>query len=286
MIKEKTGRVTFMPLNRLNPRPVQFPNAPNVEPLITKLRYDAGHAKAFEQVFGKTCVCKDLHVAAAYVRSHNLNTITTDGDKVDRKGALTGGFHDVRRSRIEAIKNVKSWSEKYEAESKRLAEVKSEIIRIDQEITRVLGRVQLLSTQKNSLLTSREPLANQYAELQREQDTLGEKIARLEAAQAEQEADLSGMKGRRAGYEKEIGTPIVSNLSSAEMRELESLAKEVDQRKTVLLELTKSKSDVSDLVSDRCARRGDLICAVHSLVARRAGLRSSLTKAYDDEGRS
>ena len=76
-----------------------------------------------QQVFGRTAVCRDLNVAAAYVRSHGLNTITLDGDKVDRKGALTGGFHDVRRSRIDAVRNVRVWGERWASEGARLKEV-------------------------------------------------------------------------------------------------------------------------------------------------------------------
>ncbi|KAI0030417.1 hypothetical protein K488DRAFT_30253, partial [Vararia minispora EC-137] len=94
MLKERTGRVTFMPLNRLSPKNPQLPSSDDAIPLLNKLRFDTTYAKAFQQVFGKTCVCRDLTVAAAYVKSHGINTITLDGDKVDRKGALTGGYHD------------------------------------------------------------------------------------------------------------------------------------------------------------------------------------------------
>ncbi|KAH9913356.1 hypothetical protein B0H21DRAFT_896218 [Amylocystis lapponica] len=122
MIREKTGRVTFMPLNRLKPTIPPTPNAQDAIPLLDKLRYDQAHAKALEQVFGKTCVCRDLTIAAAYVKSHGINTITLDGDRVDRKGSLTGGYHDVRRSRIEAIKSVISWKAKHKTDSERLQE--------------------------------------------------------------------------------------------------------------------------------------------------------------------
>jgi hypothetical protein len=129
-------------------------------------------------------------------------------------------------------------------------------------------------------------LANQYAELQREQDLLNEKIARLEAAQAEQEADLSGLKSRRAVYEKEIGTPIVSNLSSAEMRELESLAKEVDERKKVLVELAKSKSDVSGPVPHASFPRPEPVRMALSWAVKRVGLRSSSMRVCGAAGRN
>ena len=36
MLKEKTGRVTFMPLNRLKPKNPPSPNSPDAEPLDRK----------------------------------------------------------------------------------------------------------------------------------------------------------------------------------------------------------------------------------------------------------
>ncbi|KZV71254.1 RecF/RecN/SMC protein [Peniophora sp. CONT] len=56
MLKERTGRVTFMPLNRLHPKNPPLPNAQDAIPLLDKLRYTPQHARAFQQVFGKTCV--------------------------------------------------------------------------------------------------------------------------------------------------------------------------------------------------------------------------------------
>ncbi|CAE7135950.1 unnamed protein product [Rhizoctonia solani] len=143
--REKSGRVTFMPLNRLKPKSVPFPQAPDALPLIDRLQFDPLHRRAFEQVFGKTAVCENLQVAAAYVRSHGLNTITLEGDKVDRKGALTGGYHDVRRSRIETIRAVKHWTQKYEADSKILAEIKAQDAQLEQEITKLTGEIQVLT---------------------------------------------------------------------------------------------------------------------------------------------
>lgn len=59
-------------------------------------------------MFGKTAIYKDLAIAAGYSRSHGLNTITLEGDKVERKGAMAGGWHDVRRSRYEAANSLRS----------------------------------------------------------------------------------------------------------------------------------------------------------------------------------
>jgi hypothetical protein len=51
MQREKSGRITFMPLNRLRPKPVTYPPATNdAIPLIKKLKYNATYRAAMEQV--------------------------------------------------------------------------------------------------------------------------------------------------------------------------------------------------------------------------------------------
>ena len=48
--REQAGRVTFMPLNRLHPKPATYPESNDVIPMIKKLRYNSLYEKAFVQV--------------------------------------------------------------------------------------------------------------------------------------------------------------------------------------------------------------------------------------------
>jgi structural maintenance of chromosome 3 (chondroitin sulfate proteoglycan 6) len=283
MMKEKTGRVTFMPLNRLKPKSPVFPNAPDAIPLIEKMRFENVYTKAFHQVFGKTCVCRDLATAAAYVRSHGLNTITLDGDKVDRKGALTGGYHDVRRSRMEAIKNVTTWKTKLESDQQRSKEIKDAIRQIDQEITRLYGRIQVAISQQNQAMTLREPLLAETLTVAQEQDRLKDRIAKQERDIADLETELLGLQAKLVGYQDELKTPLAVGLSDAEEQTLTKLSEEVERRKNSMIELTKAKNEVRCNIplSVHC-----LIAPPHSWQAARAALRSSLTKAYDDDAKS
>ncbi|KAJ8521043.1 hypothetical protein ONZ45_g2219 [Pleurotus djamor] len=210
MLKEKTGRVTFMPLNRLKPKNPPHPNSPDAIPLLEKMQFDPSHDKAFQQVFGKTCVCRDLTIAAAYVKSHGINTITLDGDKVDRKGALTGGYHDIRRSRIEAIRNVTTWRTKHAAEEKRLKEVKAAIIKLEQEITQVTGQMTVL----------------------------GEKDSE------EIETELASLELKLQGYKQELGTPLTKGLTDEEEMLIVELGKEVEARRKEMVEISKSRNQL------------------------------------------
>ncbi|KIL54180.1 hypothetical protein M378DRAFT_19146 [Amanita muscaria Koide BX008] len=80
---------------------------------------------------------------------------TLDRDRLS-KGALTGGYHDMRRSRIEAIRNVAVWKDKFEAEDKRLKEVKSSILRVEQEVTQVTGKISVLVGQQKQVREAME----------------------------------------------------------------------------------------------------------------------------------
>ncbi|KAH7913439.1 RecF/RecN/SMC [Hygrophoropsis aurantiaca] len=244
MIKEKTGRVTFMPLNRLKPKNPTLPPNQDALPLIEKLQFDALHQKAFQQVFGKTWVCRDLTVAAAYVKSHGINTITLDGDKVDRKGALTGGYHDVRRSRIDAVKNVASWRSKFEADDKRSKEVKATILQIEQEITKITGKIQVLSLHQAQARESRETLLADGNSLSRDQERLRERIATLETDVYDLETELTGIVGRLQGYRTELASPLTQALTDEEAESLDSLGKEVEESRKRVLEFSKTRIEL------------------------------------------
>lgn len=245
MLKEKTGRVTFMPLNRLKPRPGNFPPTTDVQPLIKKLNYDPAHAKAFEQVFGKTAVCRNLTLAASYMRSHGLNTITMDGDKVDRKGALTGGYYDIKRSRMDAIKHVKVWRPKLAELTKKHSEVVQATTRLDQEITQILGRLQVAQGKQETILRGRDPLMRESMFLQREQERLGERVATFQTRLAELEREMLSQNARREAFRAELGTPMAQGLSNAELARTEQLGKDIGRLKTSLMGLSELKNQVS-----------------------------------------
>ncbi|KAK9248567.1 RecF/RecN/SMC [Lipomyces tetrasporus] len=152
--RERSGRVTFMPLNRLKPKAVDYPDTDEAIALIKKLRFSAEYSKAIEQVFSKTIVCWNLEASAQYARSHNLNAITLQGDQANKKGVLTGGYHDKKHSRIDAVKAVRTARENYENMHRRASDIKSDVERKDQEVTLVIGNLNKLEAQRQQLIQS------------------------------------------------------------------------------------------------------------------------------------
>ena len=254
MIRDRIGRVTFMPLNRLHPTVPPMPDTLDAIPLINQLEFDETHIKALQQVFGKTCVCHTLEDATAYVKSHGINTITTDGDKVDRKGALTGGYHDPRRSRLEAVRAAASWQEKVRATTARSEEVKNAISTIDQEITRVSGQISRLAAQQAQIREARERGLADGTARSREKERLQARIEKLEQEAEELESELRSVDSRLDSYTRELESPMTKGLTDAEEQELAQLNQDTERCSRELRELTSKRNTVSILMLKKDAR--------------------------------
>ena len=256
MVKEKAGRVTFMPLNRLKSHTFNYPKANDALPMISKLKFDRAYVMAFEevsqsvktqltaQVFGRTIICEDLPTAAQYSRSHNLNAVTVEGDRADRKGALSGGYHDVRRSRMDAVKGVKKWREAYDTDAARLAEIKDEVSRLEQEISTTMGRIQVIEAKRKQILDGRAMISSMMQSTSRDEEESRKRVERLESLLNDGESELRAAVSKRESYEEEMRTPMRQTLTNAEVQRLEQLTQEAETQKAALLEAAEARQKV------------------------------------------
>ncbi|KAJ6113981.1 structural maintenance of chromosomes protein 3 [Penicillium sp. IBT 18751x] len=242
--KEKAGRVTFMPLNRLRSKPFNMPRASDTIPMIEKLQYDPVYEKAFQHVFGKTIICPNLQVASQYARSHGVNAITPEGDRSDKRGALTGGFHDSRASRLDAVKNVAKWRDEFETKKSRGTEIRKELEKLDQVITRALGELQKLEQQRQQMQNSSGPLRQ---ELRSKRDILQNKHDTLEAkrrALRNVESNLAALNDQVNAFQAEMLSPFQKALTSEEEATLESLSGTVRELRGQYQEVSTKRSEL------------------------------------------
>lgn len=241
---EKAGRVTFMPLNRLKSKRLNMPKASDTIAMIDKLQYDPTYEKAFVHVFGKTIICPNLQVAAQYARSHGVNAITPEGDRSDKRGALTGGFHDSRKSRLDAVKHLTKWRDEFENKKNRGTEIQRELETLDQVITRSVGELQKLEQQRQQVQNSSGPLRHELRSkrdlLQKQQDTLEAKRRALRNI----EANLASLTDQVNAFESELKSPFQKALSSEEEERLESLSSTVQELRRQYQELSGGRSEL------------------------------------------
>jgi len=88
----QAGRATFLPLNKMKPRPwgMKIPNnAGVIDFAINLVKFDNIYEKAFYYALGDTLVVEDLGVARGLMGKYRM--VTLDGALIEKTGAMTGG---------------------------------------------------------------------------------------------------------------------------------------------------------------------------------------------------
>ena len=114
------------------------------------MKFNPMFQPAMRQVFGRTLICRDIDRASYFAKNSNHDCVTLDGvsisphththtlllfmccymssgDQVSRKGTLTGGYYDTRRSRLEMQKQMKEQQERLEAAESERAQLRHQL---------------------------------------------------------------------------------------------------------------------------------------------------------------
>ncbi|KAJ0259044.1 hypothetical protein HA466_0077360 [Hirschfeldia incana] len=221
----KGGRVTFIPLNRVKAPHVNYPQSSDAIPLLRRLKFDSKFAPAFGQDFGRTIVCCDLNVATRIAKSHGLDCITLEGDQVSRKGGMTGGFYDHRRSKLRymntIIQNMKSIDTKEKVLEDQITKVVTEQQRVEAEWTH--SRLQV------------EQLKQELANTTKQKDAIHIALENKEKSLGDVRIQMEQLRSSIAMKEAEMDTELVDHLTSEEREELSRLNPEIKDLKDTLV---------------------------------------------------
>ncbi|KAK5830450.1 hypothetical protein PVK06_014244 [Gossypium arboreum] len=238
----KGGRVTFIPLNRVKAPHVTYPQSSDVIPLLKKLNFSSKYAPAFAQVFGRTVICRDIDVATRVARTDGLDCITLEGDQVSKKGGMTGGFYDYRRSKLKfmniIMQNTMSINKK-EEELKRIGLELQNILflqfKLEQKITAFVTEQQQLDAKrvldKSVLEQHKQDIANANKQKQYTSKALENKRKSLADVQMQIDQLRASMAMKRA----EMGTELIDHLTPEEKDLLSRLNPEITDLKEQLI---------------------------------------------------
>ncbi|KJE90720.1 cohesin complex subunit [Capsaspora owczarzaki ATCC 30864] len=265
-----SGRVTFMPLNRLDPKPVSYPKTKDALPLVDKLQYHPMFKGAIMQIFNKTLICRTMDVASTLAREAKLDCITLEGDQAHRKGALTGGYHDVRTSRLEAMRAKRLAKSKLDSMSQESAKLKRMAASADEEVNKVASETQQSETRRAQLVDSDETLRLELRGLTEARDAARASLEQKQKQLATLEADLATLTSQIDSLKAEVGTQLLSTLNAADQQELRSL---LDSIQSLKQQLMTSYETVTQVQSTKTQLESEL---QQNLKRRRAALEDEL----------
>ena len=83
---------------------------------------------------GFTCFPRDFEIATRFANECNMDALTMHGDQVNRSGALEGGYHDDRQSRLASYVGMTEASAKLEELKTKQADLEEKATEVDQAV--------------------------------------------------------------------------------------------------------------------------------------------------------
>uniref|UniRef100_A0A8C6QSA6 Structural maintenance of chromosomes protein n=1 Tax=Nannospalax galili TaxID=1026970 RepID=A0A8C6QSA6_NANGA len=220
------GEVTFLPLNKLDVRDTAYPETNDAIPMISKLRYNPRFDKAFKHVFGKTLICRSMEVSTQLARAFTMDCITLEGDQVSHRGALTGGYYDTRKSRLELQKDVRKAEEELgELEAKLNENLRRNI----ENIFFLMNQMQQIETQQRKFKASRDSILSEMKMLKEKRQQSEKTFMPKQRSLQSLEASLHAMESTRESLKAELGTDLLSQLSLEDQKRVDALNDEIRQ---------------------------------------------------------
>lgn len=232
---QKGGRVTFIPLNRVKKPHVNYPQGSDVIPLLKKLRFSDSYCRAFEQVFARTVICRNLDVATRVARTDGLDCITLEGDQVSKKGGMTGGFYDHRRSKLRFMSTIKQNTVSINLKERELEEVRYKLQEIDQKINELVAEQQKNDAGLGHDKSELEQLKQDIANAERQRQSIIKALQKKEKLLGNILSQIDQLRASIAMKQDEMGTDLVDHLTPEERDSLSRLNPEITALKEKLI---------------------------------------------------
>lgn len=217
------GEVTFMPLNRLIYKDVQYPNTNDAIPMISKLNYESKFERAMKYIFGKTLICRNLEVATQIARTSNLDCITLEGDQVSHKGALTGGYFDTRRSRLDLHKAHMQLMNEITEQERQLSQHRQTLNNIEGQINQIVSDMQKAETKNSKNKDVFDKLKADIRLMKEELAALERSRQPKERSLASLDSSLKSMQSTEQSLRSELQQDLLNQLSVSDQQEVDRL---------------------------------------------------------------
>ncbi|KAG4101938.1 chromosome segregation protein sudA (DA-box protein sudA) [Neocallimastix lanati (nom. inval.)] len=258
MTDKNSGRVTFMPLNRLHPKPTSYPQDDSLyQTMLSVLEYDPMYEKAFQQVFGKAIICPNIEIASQFARTDNINAVTLDGDRADRKGTLTGEItktqNELTNIDLEkhySLDNNRTLTFDLENKSRENVLINEMISQKQKSLQEINLSIMKMQAQIN--LLNKELQTEMISELSNEEQILLEKITNEINQKKAELLEISTERAKNESRKNILENELNSNLKLRREQinsKMESLTLQVEENKynNYSNDLTKVSSDLKQL---------------------------------------
>ncbi|KAK4531302.1 hypothetical protein CCYA_CCYA07G2159 [Cyanidiococcus yangmingshanensis] len=259
--EENAGRLTFIPLNRVRGERAEsrtqasgsLPSMEDAVPLQSRLRLrEERFRPVLERIVGRTLIARSILIASKLAREYDVPCVTLEGDLVNRRGAMHGGYNDRRQSRLASLLRVDHLrAQMYELESDRQS-IRAQLAERESQIHRAMSELQKTEAEKRTFAKTVRELQEKLALLAREQESVEaaldaqrQQMQTLQRHVCEYETVLRGLREELAGMSatgsssrtEDVSVDMITNRLAALQEELETVATERAKLEQRLVEI-------------------------------------------------
>ncbi|KAK0396599.1 hypothetical protein QR680_001781 [Steinernema hermaphroditum] len=238
---DSPGEINFFPLNRLVAPPRRSTDDEDARAMLDCIEYDPRFDSVMRNVFATTAIVRNLAVGSRLARSEQFDCVTLEGDQVSRRGPMTGGYVDFKKSRLELHHRIKAQKQTMAGLNDKLAgavkvtsERHNEVENIRLEISRVDFELSRKRQEYRNLVNTRRSIHDQISHIQHSKGPKNAQIQVLVNRLKEHDAFIESLN-------KDVGTDLQTQLSAAEQAEAERLEEFVKVQRKNLFDLTKER---------------------------------------------
>jgi len=256
--------VTFMPLNRLHVRNIDYPNTKDAIAMVSKLEYVEKYDTALRYIFGRTLICRNLEVATQLARTTGLDCVTLDGDQVSSKGSLTGGYFNKSRSRLEIQKTRSEKNSEIISKEDEMKQLRDDLARVEADINKVVAEMQKTENKNSRAKDIFEKVKTDMRLMKEELGMIDKNQAPKERSLMQLKASLEAMQTTKEGLENEVNQDLMATLSTKDQAEVDQLNDDIRRLKTEnkkafseRMRLEAQKNKLENLLTNNLIRRKD-----------------------------
>ncbi len=248
--EERLGRVTFLPLNKLNPPQLPPLKEPGViDYAVNLVDYDPKYDRAFAVALGATVVVDTLERARKLIGKYRM--VTMDGELLERSGAITGGSAKKQA--------VRGFGAKVDDEimrlRSRLGELQGQAGTIEAGVKRLTEEVDAKRTHRNEIDQKVARFGMFTEEFSRRFDAITVEKQTIEAAVARQSEETKNGASELTALEVELDA--ITGEINALNAQVEEIKKRLDDTNIPALteQMQKKRKEIEE--SERRLRNKD-----------------------------
>lgn len=268
-MRDLHGEVNFYPLNRVVAKPRRTVEDVDAMPMLDYIQYDHKFDAVFRAIFANSVFVRDIAAGQRVSKNDRFDCVTLEGDQISRRGPMTGGFSDAKKSKLGLARTLKTLNSDLES-----ANIKLD--KITQQLTTSASNVDRVRLEISSLEMDINQNTYDYNMILEKKQTISEQIDRRNVNTEPKNAQIVKLRCRlneihehRTYIEQQMNTELHSQLTPDERNETDALLDNIRDKETRLDEIRKQRVKVeNDIQTLRNQLQSNLLRKKENLTAK------------------